>query len=210
MKPIRIVSISLVALALSLGAMSLAATTPAKKPAAKSAARSAAKTAKAPSASSTAKMIERGKFLTTVSGCNDCHTPGTMFGTPDFSRQLSGSELGWNGPWGTSYARNLTPDLDTGLGYYSEKEIVNAIRGGHRLDGKPLLPPMPWQDLLPYSDEDLTAIASYLKSLPPIKHKVPDALPPGQMPTAGAFISFPAPPAWDAAHTASGDTTAKK
>ncbi|HET7225936.1 MAG TPA: cytochrome c [Candidatus Eisenbacteria bacterium] len=210
MKPIRTISIAWVAAALTLGAVALAATAPAKKAATRTTAKTAAKGARTPSASAKAKMIERGKFLTTVSGCNDCHTPGTMFGQPDFSRQLSGSELGWNGPWGTSYARNLTPDLETGLGYYSEKEIVNAIRGGHRLDGKPLLPPMPWQDLLPYSDEDLTAIASYLKSLPPIQHKVPDALPPGQMPTAGAFVSFPAPPAWDAARTATGDTTAKK
>ncbi|HEU4765605.1 MAG TPA: hypothetical protein VFT93_08150, partial [Candidatus Eisenbacteria bacterium] len=48
--------------------------------------------------------VQRGQYLVTVLGCHDCHTPGTLYGAPDMSRQLSGSELGWQGPWGVSYA----------------------------------------------------------------------------------------------------------
>ncbi len=153
-----------------------------------------------PGAPDKSRQIERGKFIATVSGCNDCHTPGALYGSPDFSRTLAGSELGWSGPWGTTYARNLTPEPETGLGYYSAKEIVAALRGGKRLDGTAMLPPMPWQDLSPYSDEDLTALAEYLLSLPAVSHAVPDRLPPGKAPT-GSFLTLPAPSAWDAPRT---------
>ncbi|HEY2954803.1 MAG TPA: cytochrome c, partial [Candidatus Eisenbacteria bacterium] len=135
---------------------------------------------------------------------------GTLFGAPDFARQLSGSELGWQGPWGTTYARNLTPDLETGLGYYKEDEIVNAMKGGKRLDGEPMLPPMPWQSYTAFPDEDLHAIAAFLLSLPAVSHAVPDRVPPGKAPT-GSFLTFPAPSAWDAprAAPASADSGAK-
>jgi mono/diheme cytochrome c family protein len=177
---------------LVLGSFALTAAGPAAAP--KPAAKPAATAAK-PGA------IERGKQIALVSGCNDCHTPGAMYGSPDFARALSGSELGWTGPWGTTYARNLTPDPETGLGYYSAKEIVAALRGGKRLDGAPILPPMPWQNLSGYSDADLDALAQYLLSLPPIEHKVPDRVPPGTAPS-GAALTFPAPPAWDAPRSA--------
>jgi len=144
--------------------------------------------------------IERGRKLAIFGGCVDCHTPGALYGAPDFSRQLSGSELGWTGPWGTSYARNLTPDLETGLGYYNEKEIILALRSGKRLDGKPMLPPMPWQNIATLSEADMHALLAYLKSIPPVEHKSPDALAPGQ-PPASASLSFPPPPAWDAPKT---------
>jgi mono/diheme cytochrome c family protein len=135
-----------------------------------------------------------------VSACNDCHTPGVLFGAPDFDRQMAGSDLGWQGPWGTTYARNLTPDLETGVGYYKEQEIVDALKSGRRLDGSPMLPPMPWQNLAAYSDAELHAMAAFLLSLRPISHKVPDRLPSGQTPT-GSFVTFPAPSAWDAPRT---------
>jgi mono/diheme cytochrome c family protein len=148
----------------------------------------------------TASVIERGRKLAIFGGCVDCHTPGAWFGAPDFSRQLSGSELGWTGPWGTTYARNLTPDLETGLGYYNEKEIVLALRSGKRLDGKTMLPPMPWQNIATLSEADMHALVAYLQSLPPVEHKSPETLPPGQPPASGA-LSFPAPAAWDAPKT---------
>lgn len=191
-------ALRVVATTLVLGALALSAAA-AEKTAAKPAAGKPA--GKPAAAGDKSKSIERGRFLALVSGCNDCHTPGTLFGAPDFARALSGSELGWSGPWGTTYARNLTPDPETGLGYYSSKEIVAAIRSGKRLDGSPMLPPMPWQDLVAYSDEDLTAIADYLLSLPPIVHAVPDRLPAGKAPS-GSFLTFPAPAAWDAPRTA--------
>lgn len=139
--------------------------------------------------------VARGKYLVTIMSCTDCHTPGTMYGAPDTTRLLSGSELGWNGPWGTSYPRNLTPD-STGLAAWSEADIVKALRTGQRPDGRLLNPPMPWQNFGGLTDEDVHAIASYLKSLKPISHHVPDVVPPGQKaPTA---MYFPPPPAWDA------------
>src|SRR5689334_8822018 len=54
----------------------------------------------------------RGGYLVSIAGCNDCHTPGTFYGAPDHARLLSGSEMGWAGPWGTVYAANLTPDRE--------------------------------------------------------------------------------------------------
>src|SRR5512147_1919372 len=63
----------------------------------------------------TVATAEHGAYLATVIGCHDCHTPGAFYGQPDFQRALAGSELGWVGPWGTSYARNLTPDQETGI-----------------------------------------------------------------------------------------------
>ncbi|HTR96489.1 MAG TPA: c-type cytochrome [Candidatus Acidoferrales bacterium] len=141
-------------------------------------------------------LIERGKYLTTIMGCNDCHTPGTFAGAPDFSRQLSGTEYGWQGPWGVTFASNLTPDPESGLGYWSEDEIVKAFRSGVKNDGKPVMPPMPWQDFSVLNDADAHAIATYLMSLPPVQHKVPDDLPPGQG-YSGATIAFPPPSKWD-------------
>jgi mono/diheme cytochrome c family protein len=148
-------------------------------------------------AMSAADMLARGKELSYSMGCQDCHTPGGMYGSPDTSRQLSGSELGWVGPWGTTYPRNLTPDPETGIGSWSEDDIIRAFRTGQRPDGTPILPPMPWPGFAHASDEDAHALASYIKNLPPVDHKVPDRLPPGAKP-AGAVLVMPPPPAWDA------------
>jgi len=162
-------------------------------------AKATASSAKNPQSDAAAKKkkIERGRYLTMIMSCNDCHTPGTLFGAPDFSRQLSGSELGWQGPWGTTYARNLTPDLETGLGYWTADDIVKALRTGVTPDGRALRPPMPWQMIMNGTDEDLYAIAAYLLSLPVVSHKVPDALAPGEAAT-GSVLVWPAPSAWDA------------
>ena len=143
------------------------------------------------------EVLARGRYLVTITGCNDCHTPGALYGSPDFSRQLSGSELGWHGPWGVSFPSNLTPDLETGLGYWSEDEIVKAFRTGVKNDGSRVLPPMPWQDFAALSDADAHAIAAYLMSQPAVSHKVPADVPPGQK-YDGAMMDFPPPPAWDA------------
>jgi len=144
--------------------------------------------------------IARGATLVYTSGCVDCHTPGAMYGAPDTTRQLSGSEVGWQGPWGVSYARNLTPDMETGIGRWTEAQIVTAFRAGHRPDGSVLLPPMPWPNISHMSDDDANAIAAYLKSIPAIDHKVPDALAPGE-PVAGPVLIMPPPGEWDAPRT---------
>lgn len=207
MNSLRVVATLLATVMLAAATLAVSGTTTAAPSAAKTGARPAAapstsKPAAAKSdAGTNAKLIARGQHLTVVSGCVDCHTPGTLFGAPDFSRNLSGSELGWQGPWGTTYSRNLTPDLETGLGYYKAEEIVKAIMGGHRLDGTPMLPPMPWQDYTAFDEADLLAIATYLLSLPPVSHQVPDRLASGKQPN-GSFLTFPAPSAWDAPRAA--------
>ena len=140
-----------------------------------------------------------GEKISYTSGCQDCHTPGTFYGAPDYSRQLTGSELGWMGPWGISYPRNLTPDMETGLGSWTEEQIAIAIRTGMRPDGSQLLPPMPWPMYSHLTEFEALAVAKFLKSLPPTSHKVPDVVPPGVEPPADAcYMVFPPPRPWDA------------
>jgi len=141
--------------------------------------------------------LERGKYLVTITGCNDCHTPGTFYGAPDMKRMLSGSELGWEGPGGIVFAANLTPDPETGLGKWSDDEIVKAIRTGNRPDGRQLAPMMPWMNYASLTDEDANAIVAYLRSIPPVKHAVPAPVPPGTE-FKGSVLRFPPPSAWDA------------
>jgi mono/diheme cytochrome c family protein len=145
------------------------------------------------------QKIARGKQLSYASGCIDCHTPGTFYGLPDTTRMMSGSELGWEGPWGVTYPRNLTPDRETGIGSWTEEQIVAAFRTGIRPDKSPILPPMPWPAYAHMNDQDAYALAAYLKSLPPIRHHAPERIPPGGK-VAGARLTFPPPPAWDGQH----------
>jgi mono/diheme cytochrome c family protein len=141
--------------------------------------------------------IARGHRIVYTSGCVDCHTPGSFYGAPDTTRMLAGSELGWQGPWGISFPRNLTPDSTTGIGTWTEDQIVTAVREGRRPDGTALLPPMPWPVYSRLTDEDAHALAKYLKSLPPVVHDVPKAQPPGGK-TDRPVLVLPPPPAWDA------------
>jgi mono/diheme cytochrome c family protein len=161
--------------------------------------------AAAPHRAEKARRIERGEYLATVMGCNDCHTPGMLYGQPDFARRMGGSDLGWRGPHGVSYASNLTPDTETGIGRWTEQQIVNAIRAGMRPDGRQLLPPMPWPNFARLTDEDAFAIAAYLKSLPPVKHASLGPVPPDRAAAVtGSILDMPPPPAWDVAAKAGG------
>jgi mono/diheme cytochrome c family protein len=118
--------------------------------------------------------LARGKYLVTLGGCSDCHTPGYFLGKPDADRYLGGSEVGFEIPGlGTFVAPNLTPDPDTGLGKWTEAQIVTAIQTGKRPDGRELAPIMPWRALAELTKADAYAIAAYLKSLKPVSHKVP-------------------------------------
>lgn len=91
-------------------------------------------------------QIERGKYLVTIGSCNDCHTPGYFLGKPDFSRTLAGSEVGFAIPGlGAFVGRNLTPDKETGLGDWTDDQIISAFTAGIRPDGRRLAPIMPWQ-----------------------------------------------------------------
>lgn len=144
---------------------------------------------------SQADRVARGEYLVKVIGCGDCHTPGTFAGAPDMSRWLSGTDYGFVGPWGTTYAKNLTPD-STGLAGWTEEDIVRALRAGTRKDGTPIRPPMPWKWFSNLSDEDARSIAAYLLSVPPVMHATLAALPPG-VKAKGSNIVFPPPQPWD-------------
>jgi len=152
--------------------------------------------------------IAHGKYLVNLGGCNDCHSPKVMTDKGpafDQSHLLSGHQAGevvpevaagqinpagwiamcnanmtaWAGPWGVSFASNLTPDKQTGIGDWTEEQFVKALRTGkHRGFGRPIMPPMPWESIGHATDEDLGAIFAYLKSLPAVTNKVPDPLPP--------------------------------
>jgi mono/diheme cytochrome c family protein len=145
--------------------------------------------------------VVRGANLVNLGTCDDCHTPGGLAGSPDAKRRLSGSDVGWVGPWGVSHSSNLTPDMETGLGKWSEADIVTALRSGIRPDRTPILPPMPWPHFAGLPDDDVAAIAKFLKSLPPIAHAVPADQKPGEAPV-GVTIVFPEPSGWDAPATA--------
>ena len=118
--------------------------------------------------------IARGKYLVTLGGCNDCHTPGALLGKPDLTRVLGGSDVGFAIPGlGVFAGRNLTPDKETGLGSWSTAQIIASFTTGVRPDGRVLAPVMPWAALSQLTKEDAAAIAAYLQSLPAVKHAVP-------------------------------------
>lgn len=134
------------------------------------------------------QQIERGKYLVQISGCSDCHTPGGMLGQPDMARYLGGSDVGFAIPGvGIYLGQNLTPDQETGLGAWSNEQIIAAIRTGKRPDGRTLSEVMPYPSLAHLTDQDAQAIAAFLKSLPPIKNKVPGPFGPNEKATT--FVS---------------------
>ena len=136
-------------------------------------------------ASAAETQIERGKYLVTVMGCSDCHTDGSFVGKPDMAHFLGGSGIGFEIPnLGYFYGANLTPDPDTGLGKWTDKQIVAAITTGVRPDGRQLAPIMPWRGFSHLKPKDAQAIAAYLRSLPPVQNKVPGPFGPNQKPTA--------------------------
>ena len=159
-----------------------------------------------PGAAPPADLVERGKYLVTIAGCNDCHTPlkmGPAGPEPDMTRMLSGhpelmalppapklpegpwmvtvaaTNTAWSGPWGVSYTANLTPDPETGLGKWTLRNFSDTIRTGRHMGrGRPILPPMPIPMYKNFTDTDMEAIYSYLRTIPAVKNRVPEPLPP--------------------------------
>lgn len=148
--------------------------------------------------------IDRGKFIVERFGCHTCHSPKieTEQGfIPDPDRLLSGhpaqekmpdipanligpgkwagiysmSLTAWAGPWGVSYAANLTPDKETGIGNWSRENFVSTIKLGIHTKTLPreISAPMPWEQISMLSDEDLSSVYDYLFTLKPVKNKVP-------------------------------------
>jgi mono/diheme cytochrome c family protein len=118
--------------------------------------------------------LARGQYLATIMDCTGCHTRGALIGKPEPAFALAGSNIGFEIPGlGYFYPPNLTPDAETGLGRWSEAEIVTAVRTGVRPDGRQLVPIMPWMSYASLSDSDAQALAAYLKSLKPVKAPAP-------------------------------------
>ena len=156
------------------------------------------------------EMIKKGEYLVNFGGCNDCHSPKVftdMGPVPDTTKLLSGHQqnaylakvdtsiigpgkwylsngdlTAWVGPWGISFSANLTPDISTGIGAWTEDLFVKSMRSGLHLGaGRPILPPMPFMGLAGLKDEDLKSVFAYLKSIKPISNKVPDPVLPNEV-----------------------------
>lgn len=137
--------------------------------------------------------VKRGEYLATIMDCGGCHTPGVFLGKPDASRPFAGSEVGFQIPGlGVFFPPNLTPDKATGLGDWSETEIIAAIRTGVRPDGRVLAPVMPYKHYGALTDADASALAAYLKSLPPVVNQVPAMSGASQKP-AGPYLTVVMP-----------------
>lgn len=120
------------------------------------------------------QQVARGEYLVTISGCNDCHTPGYFLGKPDPQRFLGGSDVGFEVPgMGVFVGRNITPDKETGIGNWTTEQIVTAIQSGQRPDGRVLAPVMPWHAFAQLTPEDARAIAVFLQSLEPVSQAIP-------------------------------------
>ena len=134
------------------------------------------------SAHGTGAQIARGRYLVSSIGCTDCHTPGHLLGHPDNAHYLGGSDVGFPIPGqGVFVGPNLTPD-STGLGDWTVAQIATAITTGERPDGRILAPVMPWRNFAHLTKSDARAIALYLKSIPPVAHKVPGPFGPHETP----------------------------
>tara|TARA_R110002096_G_scaffold86020_5_gene198348 strand:- start:12410 stop:13021 length:612 start_codon:yes stop_codon:yes gene_type:complete len=140
--------------------------------------------------------LRRGEYMVELLGCGSCHTNGALEGDPDQERMLAGSDIGiaYTSPLdnqhpGVVFAPNITPDVETGIGGWDVAQVVRAIRQGSGRHGDAASLVMPWPGYARLSDEDAMAIARYLKSIEPIRHKVPDKVAPGQK-TNELFVYF--------------------
>ena len=140
--------------------------------------------------------IDRGAYMIELLGCASCHTNGAFDGSPDMSRALAGSNTGiaFTSPVGEKYPgivypSNITPDEETGIGAWSDRQIANAIRAGVGRLGNRHIVTMPWQAYARLSDDDVDAIVAYLRKIKPISNTVPDEVDPGRRATS-PFVYF--------------------
>ena len=126
--------------------------------------------------------LERGKYLVTVSGCNDCHTPRYMEadGKVPESEWLVGAPVGFQGPWGTTYPANLRLAMHS----MTEGEWLKRARASMK-------PPMPWFNLAAMTDADLQAVYRYVRALGPKGKPAPQYVPPGEQVDTPYFVFVP-------------------
>ena len=133
-----------------------------------------------------ASPVEAGRYLAIVGGCNDCHTAGYLQTEGDVpeGQWLTGSSVGWRGPWGTTYPSNLRLTVSE----MSEDEWVTVLHERNAL------PPMPWMNINQLSEPDARALYKYIQSLGLSGDRMPVALPPDQEPTTPYLSLFPIEP----------------
>lgn len=132
------------------------------------------------------KSLDRGRYLVKIAGCNDCHTPGYMQTAGKVDEKLwltGGGQLGWRGPWGTTYPANLRLNMQK----LTEDQWVQLAHSAE------FRPPMPWFALRDMTVQDLRAIYRFTRYLGPAGEPAPAFVPPGQEPK-GAYVVFPSPP----------------
>jgi mono/diheme cytochrome c family protein len=141
--------------------------------------------ASAGDASADRKLVERGRYVVEISGCNDCHTPGYAMSDGKVPEKdwLIGDQLGWRGPWGTTYPSNLRLALEK----LTENEWLKVAHDAN------YRPPMPSASLRKMSSQDLRAVYRFVRSLGPGGSAAPAYLPPDQQ-AMGPVVMFPAPP----------------
>ena len=144
----------------------------------------AVKAAAAPTAAAS-KLIERGRYLVQIAGCNDCHTPAymQMEGKVPEAQWLTGDQFGWRGPWGTTYAVNLRL-------YMQSMSEAQWLKTAHTLQARP---PMPAYNLHAMTQDDLRAIYRYIRHAGPAGTPAPAYLPPDKEPKP-PYAQFPSPP----------------
>jgi mono/diheme cytochrome c family protein len=131
---------------------------------------------------------ERGEYLAHIMDCGGCHNTGAFTPQPNLETPLSGSGIGFEMPgMGVFFPPNLTPDADTGLGKWTDAEIITAFTTGVRPDGRHLAPVMPWMSYGHISAADAEALVAYLRSLKPVTNRVPGPFAATDKPTAPYF-----------------------
>ena len=136
-----------------------------------------------------AELIARGRYIATaIQGCG-CHTREKSDGSKDENWRYAGSpnpaprfgppaNAGWSSPrWKKIYARNITPDPDTGIGKWTEADFIRALRTGITPDGRVLDTQMPWNAFQKITDRDLKSLWAYLKTIKPVKNMPPQNIP---------------------------------
>lgn len=140
--------------------------------------------------------VDRGRYLVGLLGCGACHTDGALEGAPDMDMPLAGSRTGIarTNPLesrypGVVYPPNITPDEETGIGLWSDRQIADAIRAGIGRHGSRRLSTMPWQGYAQLNDDDVNAVVAYLRSIRPVVNEVPAEVPPGRR-ASSPFVYF--------------------
>jgi mono/diheme cytochrome c family protein len=142
------------------------------------------------------EAIARGRYLVELLGCGSCHTDGALIGEPNMERSLAGSRVGiaYSNPLeyrrpGIVFPPNITPDDETGIGTWSDRQIAAAVRAGSGRHGKGRILVMPWQGYSKISDNDIMAIVGYLRRIEPVPFRVPENVPPGRR-TSERYVHF--------------------